>query len=205
MRVSREEKNRSHERIVEGAARIMRERGLDNTSVADVMTEAGLTHGGFYRHFGAKATLLESALERAFDEAIATLEGGPEDEFPGAVAAYFDRYLSRGHLENPGIGCPVAALGGDIARGDGSLKAAFGKGVNRFIAAVAKGMTGSSTEKRAKAARKLAMMAGAVTIARASDAETADFLLSACRDPARPARGNMRQAERRKPVDRKII
>jgi TetR/AcrR family transcriptional repressor of nem operon len=193
MRVSQEEKNRSHERIVEGAARFMRERGLDNTSVADVMTEAGLTHGGFYRHFGAKANLLESALERAFDEAIATLEGRPEpDEFPAAVAAYFDRYLSRGHLENPGIGCPVAALGGDIARSDGSLKAAFGRGVNRFIAAVAKGMTGSSTENRAKAARKLAMMAGAVMIARASDAETADFLLSACRDAERPARRNSR-------------
>jgi len=71
MRVSREEMEKSHARIVAGAARLLRERGIENTSVADVMNDAGLTHGGFYRHFKTKDDLLIAALDKAFADLTA--------------------------------------------------------------------------------------------------------------------------------------
>ena len=182
MRVSQAEKERSHRRIVDGAARLVRERGVDTTSVADVMSDAGLTNGGFYRHFDTKEALMEAAITAAFDQAVAGMEDrltalGAESGLKG----YQSFYLSDGHVKSPGVGCPIAALGGDIARAPDGLKAAYGAGVNRTIATLAKAMHGTDQKRRAGAARKLAMLAGAVVIARASDPETGRAVLEACR------------------------
>ena len=96
MRVSQEEKDRSHGRIVESAARLVRERGIDSTSVSDVMGDAGMTHGGFYRHFDTKEALLAAALESAFDQILALLETQPGEDKPQAsVAEYQAHYLSH--------------------------------------------------------------------------------------------------------------
>jgi len=181
MRVSQEEKERSHERIVASAARLVRERGIGSTSVADVMGEAGLTHGGFYRHFDTKDALLEAALQSAFDQMASGLEAQLGRDGPEAAASYQAHYLSQGHMDRPGIGCPMAALGGEVARGPDALKAVFGAGVNRMIAKLAECMQGSDQEKQANAMRELAMLAGAIVIARASDPDTARIVLSACR------------------------
>ncbi len=185
MRVSREEMEKSHKRIVEGAARLVRDRGIESTSVDDVMSEAGLTHGGFYRHFKTKDALVAAALQSAFEQLTAALEARFEKYEPKvAVANYHADYLSNMHVEEPGIGCPLAALGGDVARGSDALKIAFGAGVNRLVGTLARGMEGSPQERRAKAGRELAMLVGAVVIARASDPETAHSVLAACRtDP----------------------
>jgi TetR/AcrR family transcriptional repressor of nem operon len=186
MRVSRDEKDKTHARIVEGAARLLRERGLEAASVADVMREAGLTNGGFYRHFETKDELLKAALEAAFEECYLALESRFEKETPAAAAAgYRAHYLSDAHRDNPGYGCPVAALGGDVARATEALKKAFGTGVNRIITALAAGMRGGQREKRDRAARELAMLAGATMIARASDPETARAVLAACRSKSK--------------------
>lgn len=181
MRVSREEMDKSHARIVEGASRLLRERGVESTSVADVMSEAGLTHGGFYRHFPDKEALLAAATDKAFDDMAAALDArfakyGRE----GAVADYHADYLSNMHVDQPGKGCPIAALGGDVSRASASLKSAFGGGVRKIIAKLAEGGRGSAEARRSKAARRLAMLVGAVVIARASDAETARQVLEAC-------------------------
>ena len=87
MRVSQEEMERSHGRIVDGAACLMRERGIESTSVADVMSEAGLTHGGFYRHFSNKDALLVAALEAAFEQLAAALESRFDKYEPEAAVA----------------------------------------------------------------------------------------------------------------------
>lgn len=182
MRVSQDEKDRSHLRIVDSAARLVRERGIGDTGVADVMAAAGLTHGGFYRHFETKEALLVAAIDAAFDEIVAMLAVSPEASASGDAVAGFERlYLSAEHVGNPGFGCPVAALAGDVARASAVLKRSFSEGVARIVASLARGMKGSEQRRRDLAARRLAMMAGAVMIARASDAETAKIILDACK------------------------
>lgn len=182
MRVSQEEKDRSHARIVESAARLVRERGIDSTSVADVMGDAGMTHGGFYRHFDTKEALLAAALESAFDQILSLLETQPGDDKPRAsVPEYRAHYLSQAHVDSPGMGCPLAALGADVARGSEALKEVFGAGLARTITTLARDKSGSKAERRAIAARELASMVGAVTLARAADPANARIVLEACR------------------------
>jgi len=181
MRASQEEKERSRERIVEGAARLVRERGIEGTSVADVMAAAGMTHGGFYRHFGSKEELLVSALEAAFGQMLAELDRRLEADGPEAAAKFGAYYLSQGHVDRPGAGCPAAAICSDAGRGSGALKSAFGAGISRMAAVLARGMRGPAQARRASALREIAMLAGAVAIARASDPDTARDVLAACR------------------------
>lgn len=182
MRMSREDKDRSHARIVASAASIMRRRGTEGTSVNDVMQDAGLTHGGFYKHFDSKEALLVAALDAAFDEIATLLRPDVAASDAGRVAKVFERfYLSRMHVATPERGCPAAALGGDIGRGSADLKARFGTGVRRIIALLGRGTSGNADARRVRATRQLAMMAGAVAIARACDPETAASVLKACR------------------------
>lgn len=182
MRVSQNEKERSHRRIVEAAAQLVRERGIEGTGVADVMAAAGMTHGGFYRHFDGKEAMLAAALEEAFDQIVSELEAPAALAQPKvALAGYEGKYLSDGHVRHPGIGCPVAALAGEVARVSGPLRKSFSAGVNRMIVSLARGLKGSEGKRHDQATRRLAMMAGAVMIARASDAETASAVLAACR------------------------
>ena len=201
MRVSREEKARSRARIVASAARLVRERGLEGAGVADVMREAGLTHGGFYRHFDDKDALVAAALESAFDDILARLDTPTANAPPANDAALHDAaadgaathgvaqaaadfrtfYLSKAHVERPGIGCPVAALGAEVARGTAALRTAFGAGVRRMVAALARATPGPAPDAHARATRELAMLVGALVIARASDPVTARDVLAACR------------------------
>ncbi len=183
MRMSREDKDQSHARIIANAAKLVRRRGVEGASVNDVMKEAGLTHGGFYKHFRSKDALLAAALESAFSEIAEMLGPGLADDLAAARSADFqDFYLSDRHVASPAIGCPVAALGGDIGRAAEPLKARFGAGVKRIVGLLARGTSGTERARRARAARRLAMMAGAVMIARASDPDTASEILSACRE-----------------------
>jgi TetR/AcrR family transcriptional repressor of nem operon len=183
MRVSQKEKDKSHARILAAAARLLRERGIETTSVADVMGAAGMSHGGFYRHFADKDGLVDAALASAFEEFSSELETRLEkgDQPEKAVGDYRTQYLSKDHANNPGLGCPVAALGGEVARGLSALKTAFGAGVNRMLGLLSRGQPGTARERRDRAARDFAMMVGAIVIARASDPQTARTVLAACR------------------------
>lgn len=179
MRMSKDEKERSHQRIVASAARLFRERGLEGVSLGDVMTAAGMTHGGFYKHFDSKDALAGSALALAFAEFTQPLE---EDEGSDAYARYRGRYLTPEHMTHPGLGCPVAALGQDIGRSASALKAEFGAGIRRIITAIARRMKGSERARRKAAIRDFSMLVGAIVIARASDEAAAAEVLAACRD-----------------------
>lgn len=182
MRVTQQVMDASHSRIVDGAARLLRERGVRDTSVADAMSEAGMTHGGFYRHFRAKDDLVVESLRAAFDGFAKPLELRQATESPKEVAAeYKTVYLSDEHVANPGQGCPMPALGSDLARESSQVKAEFTAGLQRVIDALAKAKDGSEPERQDAAAREVAMLVGAVLLARASDAKTAARLLGACR------------------------
>ena len=182
-KASREEKDRSRARIVASAARLFRERGIEGASLNDVMKDAGLTHGGFYRHFATKDALLEAALEKAFEQIVAPLEANLAAAHPpGAVGRKFrEFYLSGGHLENPGLGCPAAALASEVARTPESTKNRFAIGVRTMLSALARTKTGDKAARETAAAQELAMMVGALAIARASDPGTAELMISACR------------------------
>jgi len=175
MRMSQAEKDKSHARIVASASRLLRERGVEGTSVSDVMNDAGLTHGGFYKHFATKDALMESALDAAFATFSAMLDGNQ----PDATSAFRELYLSDKHLRNPGRGCPVAAVGQDVGRGSTQLKAAFGRGVEHIVDSLAETMDGSAEARRTAALQQFSMLVGAVVIARASDPQTAGDVLSA--------------------------
>ncbi len=177
MRMSQEAKMKSQTRIVASASRILREDGLQGASVADVMKHAGMTHGGFYKHFGSKDALIERALDAAFSQFVGMLQKGDAEE---AFATYRSLYLSREHMAQRGRGCPVAALGSEIARGPAKLKAAFGAGVRRVIEAIAPSRKGSPSARREAAVREFSMLVGAMVIARASDPELAEMVLASC-------------------------
>lgn len=169
MRVSRQTKDAFHQRIVTEASRLLRRRGVDATSVAEVMTAAGRTHGGFYRHFSTKQALVAAAVAQAFQDVSDNLE------------AFETFYLSQTHLRHPDRGCPIAALGGDIARQPTALKRTFGTGLRQIITRLTHPGRGERD-----ATRHLAMLVGAMVMARASDPATATAILDACRstDPA---------------------
>ncbi len=120
-------KEATHQRILETAARIIRRDGFDALGVADVMKQAGLTHGGFYAHFPNRDALLAEALDYARRTsantiAVAVMQQLEQGEKP--LAAYIDTYLSEAHIEAcaTGEGCPVSALGSEFFRQRDGIK-----------------------------------------------------------------------------------
>jgi TetR/AcrR family transcriptional repressor of nem operon len=184
MRVSREQaaKNRAH--VIDTAARLFREKGYSGIGVADLMKEAGLTHGGFYGNFSSKEELMGAACAHAFDGATARwrtmLAADPETALARIVAAY----LSRKHVEHAGLGCAVAALGSDLARLSEPVRAITSAGVRAQIDVLAPLMQGDSIEDQRRAAMAAyASMVGALVIARAvDDPVLGDAVLAATRD-----------------------
>ena len=133
---SREDKARSHERIVEIAAARLRESGTAGPGVAELMKAAGLTHGGFYKHFGSRDDLVAEAVERALRDNegfVATLTAGAADA-RAALELFVDWYTSAEHRDTPGAGCAVVAFGADAPRADQRVRAAYAGQVERYLA-----------------------------------------------------------------------
>ncbi|MEV4279021.1 TetR/AcrR family transcriptional regulator [Actinoplanes xinjiangensis] len=179
-RVSQAQAAENRERIVATAARLFRERGIAGVSVADVTAEAGLTHGGFYKHFASKDALVAEAVARAFaDQATAVRAAAPETGVGTAARPQelIDAYLSAAHRDDPGGGCPSAGFGGDVARATGgdATRGAYATGVEGFALHL-----GGGTEPDLAA---LSTMVGALILARAT-AGTAlsDRILAAARE-----------------------
>src|SRR5439155_6927971 len=115
MKVSREQAARNRQRIVEAAAQRFRERGFDGIGVADLMKDAGLTHGGFYGHFASKEDLVAEASARALMRSLALFTSVAE-RGADPLSAIASAYLTSRHRDNPGEGCLLAALGSDVSR-----------------------------------------------------------------------------------------
>jgi TetR/AcrR family transcriptional regulator, transcriptional repressor for nem operon len=110
-------KEASHERIVDAAARAIRRSGYDGTGVADIMKEAGLTHGAFYAHFASREAMLAEAADRAGAQsnavAASVIAAVPPEQ---SLQALMQVYLSKAHLEGIETGCPISALGSEMPR-----------------------------------------------------------------------------------------
>lgn len=166
MRVSREAAAASKARITREAARLMRKNGIGGTSVSDVMSAAGMTTGGFYKHFGSKEELTAAAVRQAFDEILGKLEANGKAKGAAAAAQdYFETYLSTAHVKKPAIGCPVASLGTDAGREGHSLGPAFAEGIDKTLQLLSGGEP--TKAQRAELIRTMSLLVGAVVIARA--------------------------------------
>ena len=175
MKVSKAQAAENRHAIVDAAAQLYRARGLTGVGVADITRDAGLTHGGLYRHFESKEALAREACARAFDwSLLPNHDPGPASPTPEvALARGIAHYLSIEHRDHPGDGCPVAALGVDVARAGSALSTIFAQGVEHNIERFARLLEGStegpvSETSRERAIPMLAAMVGALVIARAT-------------------------------------
>src|SRR5579862_9348608 len=123
MRYRPEHKLETHQKIVKDASRRVRAEGLNGAAVSAIMKDAGLTHGGFYKHFGSKDDLLLESLREGFREIEDTLAHAAAQSAPGdAWKAIVRIYLSLDLCDHPGRGCPLAALSPELARADKKMK-----------------------------------------------------------------------------------
>jgi TetR/AcrR family transcriptional repressor of nem operon len=164
-RSSKQDAAKHRQQVIEGASELFRERGLDGVNVGELMGAAGLTHGGFYRHFASKDELAGLAAAHAIAAQAATL--GDEREF---IAAY----LSPEHRDDVAHGCVVGALGPELARADEPVREAFVDAYRDFL---------DRFEDREHALAMLATMVGALVISRATKGDPiSDEVLAAARD-----------------------
>jgi len=138
-RASRKQKEATHERIVEAASRAIRRSGYGGTGVADIMKDAGLTHGGFYAHFASREAMLAEAADHAGAETVAASEriaaAAPPQQ---ALQALLQAYLSKQHIEGVENGCPIAALGSEMPRQAPEVRRAATRRIKEMIDLVAR-------------------------------------------------------------------
>ena len=164
MKVSRDQVAAHRTRILAAAGRLFRLRGFDDVTVAEVMKDAGLTHGAFYGHFSSKEALIAEAVGQALAPAAGAAEARK------SIAAYADGYLSPRHRDDRGSSCPFSCLGTEAARGSADLRRAMTQSVRRQIdrfSTEAKGET--AREKRRAAIAAWSAMVGAMVLARIVD------------------------------------
>lgn len=163
-------KELTHTRIVETAARAIRRSGYDGTGVADIMKEAGLTHGGFYAHFSSRDAMLAEAADRAGEETLAiakkVLAEAPEDQ---ALQALMHVYLSNEHMANIETGCSLAALGSEMPRQASEVRKASTCRVKEMVALIKSRLPDDESDANQKALVMFSTMVGTLLLARAVD------------------------------------
>ena len=164
-------KEATHERIVEAAARAIRRTGYDGTGVADIMKEAGLTHGGFYAHFASREAMLAEAADRAGSESVAMMERIGATAPPSrALQAMMEAYLSKAHVEGVETGCAAAALGSEMPRQAPEVRRAATRRIKEMIDLVARQSPDwGQPSAHERALVTVATMVGTLVLARAVD------------------------------------
>jgi TetR/AcrR family transcriptional repressor of nem operon len=177
------------EEVVAAASRLLRERGAAGISVSDVMSAAGLTHGGFYKHFSSKDELVGIAASEAFDGLLSLMDRLRSDIPDRATAkgAMLDDYLSAEHRDNPGDGCANTGLASDAARAsaESPLRRSYRAGVEKTLAQLTgyEADAADPAEARRQAIGDLATMVGALTLARATAGDAlSDEILEVVRE-----------------------
>jgi TetR/AcrR family transcriptional repressor of nem operon len=162
MGYSKSDKAETHTRIVKVAAKRFRELGLDGIGVADVMKEAGVTVGGFYKHFGSRDELVVEALATAFKDLDVW------EEHTADMAHLLQNYLTEAHRDAPGTGCAMGALVGDMTRGSKSARALYTARVKRSLAFFSTLLPSNRrSDKRRRALLILSALLGAINLSRA--------------------------------------
>jgi TetR/AcrR family transcriptional repressor of nem operon len=175
---SQASKKATHERVVSIAARRFREDGIDGLSIADLMKEAGLTHGGFYKHFDSKEQLIEEALTVAFK--------GAEDSkgtYQSSIDQLITEYLSFAHRDAIGTGCAVSALVNDIGRAEEGARMLYTHKLLANFGGIARLLGGEDQAKRSEAIVMFSTLVGALGLARAvAEDDLSKEILSTVRD-----------------------
>lgn len=176
---SRASKQQTHERIVQIAAQRFRELGIDGLSIANLMKEAGLTHGGFYKHFESRDELVTEAVTSALASSGSSPHAKRVDSYPTLV----DAYLSAEHRDSPGDGCALSALVCDMGRAPEDARARYTEQLHGTIASTAKRLPASDDTARAQAIVSISAMIGALGLARAvDDPELSDEIMAVVRE-----------------------
>jgi TetR/AcrR family transcriptional regulator, transcriptional repressor for nem operon len=171
---SKAAKDKSHDSIVRAAAARFREAGVDGIGVADLMKDAGLTHGGFYRHFSSRDELVAEAIEHALRDGGQAVEAVLNVKQPPRVllGLLVDAYLSAAHRDNLATSCAVTTLAGDVARCNGRTRSAYTRQVGTYLDLLTKLITGDRQKaRRIKAIAVLSTLVGAVAMSRAVNDE----------------------------------
>ena len=164
-------KEATHERIVAAAARAIRRSGYNGTGVADIMKEAGLTHGGFYAHFPSREAMLVEAADRASAESTAAAARVASSVPPReALSALVQRYLSKAHVDGAENGCPIAALASEMPRQTRQVRRAATRHIKEMIDLVARQLPEwGKARAHERALVTVATLVGSVALARAVD------------------------------------
>src|SRR6202045_4197052 len=173
MGYSKAQKARTHKRIVAIAAKRFREKGLAGFGIAELMKEAGLTVGGFYKHFDSRDDLVAEAVNSAFGGWKRRVEAAKSSGPPVSYEKLIDEYLSEAHRDNPGTGCAFSALAPEIARSDKRTRALTSEQVRNDLELI----VGLLPGKDKRAARSTAILTfsalvGAMSLARAVSDES---------------------------------
>jgi TetR/AcrR family transcriptional regulator, transcriptional repressor for nem operon len=179
LRKSKLEAAQTREAIVTAAADLIRRTGIAEASLADMMAAAGLTHGGFYRHFRNKEHLVSEALSAAGENAVATIG---RKMAKGGLKVAVDGYLSTAHRDSRTPSCPFAALGSEMARSGKETKAAMTEVLEKLLVTLA-GDAPDREEARGDAIVALSTMIGAMTLARVvADSDLSSEILDRAKD-----------------------
>ncbi|MGW6442837.1 TetR/AcrR family transcriptional regulator [Lentzea sp. NPDC055074] len=198
-RITKEDKARNRQNILDAAGRMFRAQGVDAVGIAELMKEAGLTHGGFYNHFASKNDLVVEVCGASFAASLGSMArmieaGSDQDRSP--MDRVVDEYLSTAHRDAPDGGCPSASLVTDAGRQSEAVQSAYAVGVEGYLHGFAaeflreaeeKGHQLDPGEARRKAVRLLSEMVGALMLARAVrrvEPELSDEILQIGRDHA---------------------
>jgi len=168
MRYRPEHRAEIHRKIVRDAARRVRAEGLTGAAVSAIMRDAGLTHGGFYKHFKSKDELVVESLREAFREIADRLAQVGEQAQPGtAWKAIVKAYLSPEHCDHAELGCPLAALAPELARADKAMKAQILGELTKYKGRMLPFMPGRRAADKERAFEAIiSTMLGAIAIAR---------------------------------------
>ena len=185
MRYQPEHKAETRRKIVQDASRRVRSEGLNGAAVTAVMRDAGLTHGGFYKHFSSKDELLLESLQEAFREVAAMLVKAAEQAPPqSAWKAIVKTYLSVEHCAHPDRGCPMAALASELPRAGKEMKGQILAEMTNYKNQVLRFMPGRRAADKERAFTVIfSTMVGALEIARIMpDAAAREKVLANARD-----------------------
>ncbi|HCF6118198.1 TPA: TetR/AcrR family transcriptional regulator [Pseudomonas aeruginosa] len=165
MKVTKDQAAANKEAILTAASRLYREKGIDGIGIGELSRSVGLTHGGFYGQFpGGKEQLASEAVSRTFESNIQDWQNAK------SIPELVKTYLTQAHLDNWTEGCPIPALGADVARTGGTVSSSFTRGVEHLIDTLMALVEGENhEEKYQESLRVLSSITGAMLIARALD------------------------------------
>jgi TetR/AcrR family transcriptional repressor of nem operon len=191
MGVAKKQAVRNKQAIIAAASRVFRERGVDGVGVADIMLEAGFTHGGFYNHFESKSDLAGQVCAAAFADGLSDLKSVVDQSLatdPRAFRRALENYLSKGVRDDPGQACPTATFAADAPRQGEGMQKAYAEGMQGFVDTIEQYFAQrdglSAPVARERAMEVLVTLVGAITIARgvgAAAPRLSDSFLKAAR------------------------